>query len=677
MLELDKNHVIQDVDLVFACTTKEMPLGRICTWSVSNDSKEVFHGTLRLRLDLPEDLRDPWFLIPGFLYGENRRADQKVKTWYPRFDATVAVPSQETMESSWWDFPADRTAAPLVYLHDDQHCLALASDPHYDGPAGIDSDDPEPQVGVGFAFDGASGYLRISLPACEEPFAYTTRPMAPPAIRRLRLPAGTRLSGTVRVYDFTGERHDYQRVLESEYAIIAPRHPTAKLQDIQPLVADAVHGVVAGHYHETGNYFIYSRPYDPIAEQIANGRGITMEWHQMNVGFVNGFVITHGLLKASTITGDDTARAVALRVADRICREGVSPSGLFWADFMPETVETPNGSFPNPLFRKGRQEWGSGWLANNDWVHSRTIADACDHLAAMIRDEQDHAPDSHSLALWKEVLLGNLETALDLQLDNGCYGQYYDAVNRAVVKEDGCGGLLWIPALIKAVEIGLGDNAFRKRCGESVIRAGDGYASYVEAEYIWGAPEDNDSPTSEDGMNAVLAYCELYRLAGKERFLRLARLAADWMLTFRKIYNERLPADSLMGSYDMRSRGGDYASASNNHLHVFEVLVTQQLCDLTRWTGNEYYRQRAEDHWRFICQYLSRCHGMYNGFRGAMAEQFYWCDYGSWANWQPPTYHRNKGNMAGFTAVWCIGMILLGAPSAGAEFYGISGFEAN
>jgi hypothetical protein len=171
-------------------------------------------------------------------------------------------------------------------------------------------------------------------------------------------------------------------------------------------------------------------------------------------------------------------------------------------------------------------------------------------------------------------------------------------------------------------------------------------------------------------MNAVVAYSDLYEFPNKGRYLRLARKAADWMLTFRKTYNQRLHPQSLMGRYGMRSLGGDFASTSNNHLHVFEVLCTRHLCKLARWTGSDYYHRRARDHWAFVCQYLSRADGMYNGFRGAMAEQFYWCNFGSWSGWRPPAYHANKGNMAPFTAIWCIAVLLLAAPDARSEFYG-------
>ena len=667
MIELQQAHILSAAPLALTTRVVAETPARTIAWQVTNPGPGAFHGVVRLVLPLPDDLRAPWFMVPGFLYGENRRASQWAPRMYARFDPAVTAPRE--MASSWWDLPADRTAAPLVYAHEGTRCFALASAPHYEASAGVASDDPEPQVGVGFSAGAAGHYLRINVPATEEPFNSSRRPDRAAVIRRVCLPAGASLRGTLLVFDFAGTRHDYQRVMETYHAVVGAAHEPAPLPEIVPLMRDAAHGILA-HHHAAGNYFIYSRPYDPVIEQIANARGITSEWHQMMTGFVGGFPVCLALLLAAQRTGDAAPRDVARLVADRICREGVSPSGLFWADFAPRQVVTPNGSFPNPLCPSGRNEWGSGWLAGTTRVHSRTVADACNALAAMIEVERATHPDSPSLPLWEGALLRNLETALDLQLADGSFGQYYDAVARTIAKPDGCGGLLWLPAMVKAIRLGLGGPALAARMRSALRRAADAYGAYVDAEYIWGAPEDNDSPTSEDGMNAVLAYADLYEFSGDPRDLARARLAADWLLTFRKTYNERLPPLSLMGRYGMRSKGGDYASASNNHLHVFEVLVTRQLCQLTRWTGNPYYRERARDHWAFVCQYLSRCDGMYNGFRGAMAEQFYWCDYGSWGKWQPPAYHHQKGNMAPFTALWCIAVLLSAAPDAEREFMG-------
>jgi hypothetical protein len=63
---------------------------------------------------------------------------------------------------------------------------------------------------------------------------------------------------------------------------------------------------------------------------------------------------------------------------------------------------------------------------------------------------------------------------------------------------------------------------------------------------------------------------------------------------------------------------------------------------------------------------------MYNGFCGAMGEQFYWADWGSWGGKCPPLYHNQKGNMGAFSAVWCIAVILLAVNDANLEFYNVN-----
>lgn len=664
MLKLTKDHVLEDAPLALTINRATGPECEIIDWSVAVEETRRFHGVIRLTFELPDIFTAPWVLVPGFFYGENRRADQKGRL-YPRFDPALRDPCD--IASAWWDFGVDRTASPLVYVHQNRDSLALAVEPHPVLDGSIASDDPEPQFGLGFGFHEGVGHIRVSYPACEEPFAYTAQPDPAPRVCRARMEPGSRVSGRLYLYRFAADRHGYQRVIEHFSAILQRQHAAAEPPPLLPLVEDALHGIVVGHYHESRNYFVYSRCFDAVAEQIANAKNMSLEWHQDMVGFVGGLMVCHGLLAGSALTGDARAKAVAHRVADRICRDGLSPSGLFWADYVPEAVETINGTYPNPL-ANNRPAYGSGWLSKPGWVHSRTIADACDHLAAML-DLLRARGEAWPLA-WETALANNLRVALDLQLADGSYGQYYDAVTKHVAKLDGCGGLLWIPAMLKAVELGLGGPKFSAEVLASVRRAGEAYAPYVERECIWGAPEDNDSPTSEDGMNAVMAYCDLYAATQEARWLALARTAADWMLTFRRTFNQRLPENSLMGRYGMKSRGGDFASVSNNHLHVFEALCTRHLCRLSDWTGNAYYRQRARDHWGFVSQYLCRCDGMYNGFRGAMSEQFYWTDWGSWGGtYRLPPFHRQKGNVAGFSTVWCAAIIPLAAMDAQREFY--------
>ena len=171
-----------------------------------------------------------------------------------------------------------------------------------------------------------------------------------------------------------------------------------------------------------------------------------------------------------------------------------------------------------------------------------------------------------------------------------------------------------------------------------------------------------------------MAYCDLYEYFKDDKYLDLARRSADWMLTFRKSYKVIVHPLTIMGAYDMSSKGGDFASVSNNHLHVFEMMVAPHLFKLADWTGDDYYRQRALDHWDFCVQYLCRVDGQFNGFRGACPEQYYWANWmsadqdtsaleadGFTSTWNPSVHHCSKGHFDGFSVLWCVNIIILGA----------------
>lgn len=673
---LRKTNVLADSPLDWSWTAEPVPgqpgITLLC-WRVINKGTTAFHGTLVVAEAFPEGMQLPWIMLPGLLYGENRRVGIGAREEdYPRFDPAAEHPSR--MDSNSWNFAADRMSHTLVYAYENGRCFALVSRPHVTMGLGCISDDWEPQVSMGFKCDGRGGEARIVFPACEEPFTYANSTQSGPTVRRVLIPPGVAVSGEAWRIEFKGTRHDYQRILEFFYATVGAADEAAEAADPIELMRDGVHGIVDWHYNEPKNYFVYSRCFDRVSEQIANHRGFSLEWHQMNTGFVSGLPICWALSVAANHLGDNHAREVARRVANRICTEGISPSGLFWADFRPGSVEERNGRLPNPLCPDGQDKWANGWWSEPDCVHTRTIADANYALANLILSERKQPDSDSSLPLWERALRGNIEAILRLQLPSGSYGAVYQAVEGRMHREEGCGGLLWIPALLTACKVFADDTEFVGRLEKSVRRAGEVYAANVEDEYIWGAPEDTDSPTSEDGLNAVLAYGDLYRRFGEQRHLQLMRLAADWTLSFRKAFNGRFHPKTLIGAYGMRTKGGDYASASNNHLHIFEVMITAHLHDLSRWTGNDYYRRRAEEHWRFTQQMLVRVDGQFNGFRGALAEQFYWCNWsvfgqdtlaiepnGFKGNWDPGPHHRQKGNMAGYSTLWCISVVLLAA----------------
>ena len=130
---LKKDHVLQDAELKLTCDSQADELCSKINWTVTNEGAESFQGTLRLAVELPDRLDQPWFMIPGVMYGSNTTgfgagAAPKDERW-PRFDPAVDQPAR--MVANAWDFAADRTGSPMVYMHAGSRCFALASYPHY------------------------------------------------------------------------------------------------------------------------------------------------------------------------------------------------------------------------------------------------------------------------------------------------------------------------------------------------------------------------------------------------------------------------------------------------------------------------------------------------------------------------------------------------------------------
>ncbi|GDY14054.1 hypothetical protein LBMAG53_29320 [Planctomycetota bacterium] len=627
-----------------------------------------FHGTAALVAALPgrstaAEPTTPWFLLPGFFYGQGR-TDGSLR--YPALGPAGDDPWQHPA----WDFALDRMASPISLARSEGRWRGIDWSPHY-SLAGAVADpkswgDSEPQVGVGLSWQHGHGSLRLNLPANESPRRHARNPHDGATVKRLRLTAQSVIELTVGWWDVEASEAAEYAVIEQIRRELATEHPRAELGDPAELADTAAHGIRAWHWIPAASdgrpgYFVYTAAMDRSVEFNANvNRGTSLGWHFEALGFVGGFPVAfgllwHGLRRAAAEPEQAAAsRAIAEAVIDRWCSDGVAPCGLFRTSYHPGRARTLHGEYANGSDTPG---YGSCWQGDSSVAHARTTADASYYLARILTL---CGPDHPRHGAHRRVLRGTLEAALRLQLANGRHPQIYDVVAGTVRRADGAGGLLWIPAMHRALPLFTDDPGFQDRLRASMRHAGDAYAADVEAGYVVGAPEDVSlAPTSEDGYNAVMAYAALHDLDGDARWLRLWRLAADWTLTWRKAYNVRFDRRNVLGAGGLRTVGGDFASSNNNHLHVYGCNCIGDLIRLSEITGEPHYCERALDHVAFTSQLLCAVDGQWNGQRGMLTEQFYTTDWSIWGAWDPSQHHVQKGTYMGFSHVWCINMVLL------------------
>ncbi len=569
-------------------------------------------ASVRLRAELATVTDSPWWLIPGAFYGENRPAD--CHRVFPRFAVGAADPA--AMVSDHWEFRADRAATPAVFGWTPSDGIALVTADT--SPLGM--------TGLGIAHDALTGRAAVHLrfPFREDPISYdgSARP-APAEVANHQWQPGESVVLDVAVHELDGDRHSYADVLREEHGRArrhAPLNPWVGLGQAADLAA---HGLLRWHFAAPG-VLLETVGFD---REVSGQDGLPVDRQAMHVGWVSGIPWAYALLVHGRRVGAEAEAAAAQQVIDFICAN-LSPSGTFWAVWYRD------------------RGWSQSWSPVQHALHSRTLGEATLFLVRALElggDLRSSRPE------WADAVSANLDAVVARQRADGNLGSAHDAFTGEVLSWDGSAGLAWVNALAEAARW---DDAGTYLA--AAVRAGAYYARFVTAEFLHGAPEDVDlAPTSEDGYVALMAYLALFRRTGEDRWLDLARYAADWMLTFRYSYNTAFPPGTVLAAYGFASRGADTASAANQHLHAYGLVCTAELAELSAATGDDYYAERAREALACFRQFIARFDGDFNAYRGMASERYY-----QTACFQP------KGMLLTLSHAWSVGALLLGCEQA-------------
>lgn len=557
---------------------------------------------IRMSVSLPAT--DPAFLVPGAFYGENRpAANDRV---FPRYEPGASTPEQHAaMVSDEWHLRADRSATPIVFCWTGPGQPGLALGTVETGPLGEQS--------VGFAFRDGVATLAVTAPAREYPVSYYGDGEPRPAeVQRHRFEPGETVTLEVSLHALSADRHDYDRVLRALHPVTAERFPQNPWVDAATAADVAAEGLVRWHFDPDPGVLLETVGFD---REVSGQDGKSVDRQAMHVGWVSGIPWAFALLRHARRTGDAAAEDVARRVID-FCTAELSPSGTFWGVW----------------YRSSG--WTQSWTTRARGLHGRTLGEATDFLVRALA--------LHPSPPWEAAARSNLEAIVGRQRADGNLGSIHHAETGEVLSWEGSASLAWVPALVGAA-------AWDERYLPAAVRAGEYYARFVEAEYLHGAPEDVDlAPTSEDGYVAVMAYTALHRATGEERWLALARRAAEWTFTFRYSYDVAFPPRTPLGTWDFRTRGADQASSSNQHVHAYGLICTGDLLDLAAWSGDDWYRVRAEEAYACFRQLLPLADGDLNSYRGMITERYYQTEC-----FQP------KGMMLTLSHAWSAGVLLL------------------
>jgi hypothetical protein len=553
---------------------------------------------------------DPGWLVPGLFYGENRVPD--CERVFPRFEPGAHDP--DAMVSHTWAFRADRCATPAVFARDTHGGAALVTGERSE--LGLS--------GVGLSLDPVTSRpaLRLHFPYREEPVVYYGSAQPLPAEAPLHTwHRGESRTVTFRLGLLDADPHAYAPVLREVHERSRPGRGPAAWVGLEEAAELAAWGLYRWHYRPDPPVLLETAAFD---REALGERG---DRQAMHVGWVSGVPYAYALMRHARRTGRVDYRKAAEAVLDHIA-DNLAPGGTFWGQWT------------------ASRGWTTGWHPDRDRLHARTLAEATLFMLRALVEERLHGSDHPA---WEHAVRSNLAVALAAQDADGHLGSAYHQATGAVLSRAGAAGLTWVPALVEAAEA-FGLPAYL----QAARRAGRCYARDLRSEFLCGAPEDVDlAPTSEDGYTAVMAYTALLEADGTPEWLDLARRAADWTLTFRYTYDVDFSPRTLLGRYGFRTRGGDQASPSNQHLHSYGLVCLPEMTRLARRTGDRYYLESTRENLDCFRQFVAREDGDFDAYRGMVSERFY-----------QTACFQAKGMLLTLSHAWCAGLLLYAAESA-------------
>ncbi|MFH0963712.1 MAG: hypothetical protein V2A58_06835 [Planctomycetota bacterium] len=539
-------------------------------WTGDPSLAPLLHWRWRL-----ENRSEPFFLIPGVLYGTNnirKSPGSQPKLAYRDLDARLP-------ESPLWHVRADRSPAPFVSADFDGAFLALAVFESWQSQSG---DWGYNSLGLStHPHDGDS--LAISLGALDAPARPIGHDWNGPPVRE---PVTTdRASADACLYcspardRFAYEpfhRFLYDRWRQSPRRIAGWRETLADIA--RPLGEEAVSPETGLHY--------------TLIPGTPDGR-----WSRNTlIGFCGGLQAIQPMLAAARLLRDSALARTAISMIDKIAREALNPATGFLFDGL--TVDR-------------------GWTGNY-WLPGDPHSAYSNGQAAffLTRAYLEEKKLGFRRDAWLSAAESIVRASCRVQLPDGRFPLLVSTADASVLDPEGFAGC-WLAAAC-ALYARATDDADALHAAS---RACEAYVEDLSTLELLGAPHDISKAPDEEGVLALVKLLRiLHETTRDDRCLERALHALEYLFTWKFVYNTRHRA----GPVDWSSAGGDITSTHNIHIHAMGNMVAGDILYFADRLGDDRLRARLRDTLLWGLQLHNRFDGELGfGRKGWLSEQYY------------------------------------------------------
>jgi hypothetical protein len=181
--------------------------------TITNPTGERWQGIVKF--DLKVNTKDPWFLMPGFIYGDNISPvdeEKEIHKFWPR----LKLGEPEIPYSPYFRVRSDRLSYPFSAVYSDGHVYGISGSPHlvndndsikcwYPGQKG----DFSQFNGMGCEMDSSQASVCFTLGYENAPWLYVADKIIEPATDTrdgaITLDPGEKLDFKLIVYSFEAE----------------------------------------------------------------------------------------------------------------------------------------------------------------------------------------------------------------------------------------------------------------------------------------------------------------------------------------------------------------------------------------------------------------------------------------------------------------------------------------
>ena len=492
---------------------------------------------------------DNW-LVPSVMYDKNEMGEGR----FPRGGIEKG-----------WSFREDRIPVPSCsILHNGSRWQAVFTNPS--------SKENEISSVKTYVREGSPA-LEISVPYIEEPFTYTEKGIL----------IGGLTAKTAAFFDIQKSPFEYSR--DFFIAFGKCTHVCEIFIKLTSLALD-LFDVPAGDHEKTDwseiaalkfhhlKYLLIDKP-GITAIQQGRGNGLFQPFHN----YAAGSFLVRGMEGATIFAraGKEIGDQKYLDIADRIGRfflAGALPNGLHrdsyslkdgkWGGYM--GVGTPEELI------NGANTRCNGEVMVNYLRLYKLLKDA-----GKQRDEFLDLTERNAEFYTGHQLQGK---------DEGSFGRWWNT-DGSPLNTLGTNGAYIISLLIALERItGKTDDL-----DQALKKAGRYYASLIDNNRFYADTLDADCVDKEAGCALLRAFLDLYERSHDEYYLRYARLAAGFVLSWMFTYNVAFDAGSPAGKRDFKTRGMTAVSVAHHHLDFYGLFIAYDFLRLWQATGDVFWKK--------------------------------------------------------------------------------------